>query len=207
MKKKTITHQVYTDGSCTKNPGGHGSYCVIFIENNQVSYELHQAFYETTSPRMEIMGILAALRFIDKEDYMKYNYDFFSDSEYVVKTINLWMNSWARIGWNRCEKKNIDLWHEIYNLWDRKRFSIKWIKGHNVNQWNETADMFCTQTIEEAMRGELPWSQDKYYNKPFIVDEENMKKIPQRKPRPKQSLEEIQAYLRAQVGYKEPVSK
>lgn len=172
-KQPKENHSVYTDGSCTANPGGQGSFASIFVENNQDYYHIGQPYKTTNSPRMEIMGVLAALRFITEEQsHLNHRYDFYSDSEYVVRTINSWMYGWAKIGWDKCEKKNTDLWKQIHSLWDKKKFTISWIKGHNGNKWNEMADSICLELIREAQDGEIEWLEDYGYinRKPEQMD-------------------------------------
>lgn len=218
MKHKPQVHQVYTDSSCTQNPGGKGAYVALFIENGTIYHETFDLFEKTNSPRMEVMGIHAALKFILHEQHELQNkYQFFSDSEYVVRSINEWMKGWARAGWNNCGKKNIDLWHEIYYLWDSTRFSIKWIRGHNGNQFNELADQFCTEVIRQAEAGEIKYRQDYWYDKNYRVNEEEIrKKYPQgpirRKrreyvPPRERTIEEIQAYIREEARKREERQK
>ena len=76
-------------------------------------------------------------------------FDIFSDSAYVVNTINnSWVEAWSCNGWQTVkgnDVKNRDLWEEFQNLRKevRKRgipVIIHKIKGHDGNTFNELAD-------------------------------------------------------------------
>ncbi|WP_407069869.1 RNase H family protein, partial [Loigolactobacillus coryniformis] len=71
----------------------------------------------------------------------------YSDSTYVVKGINEWMNKWMDKKWRGSsghQIKNIELWKDVASLWNRARevsnISIHHVKGHSDNQWNNYAD-------------------------------------------------------------------
>ena len=82
MKKVTI----YTDGSCSGNPGPGGYGCVLLY--GKYRKEISGGFKLTTNNRMELLACIAAL------EKLKYKCDvtLYSDSKYVVNNIK---KGWA----------------------------------------------------------------------------------------------------------------
>lgn len=94
---------IYTDGGCECNPGGRGGYGAVIINNNTGELtDISGGFRSTTNNRMEVMAVIKALEKIEKDTHIQ----LFSDSQYVIKTMN---------GMFR-KKKNIDLWKKLDKL-------------------------------------------------------------------------------------------
>lgn len=144
----------YTDGSCKTNPGPGGYACVLH-DVKRGRYEGYYGFEkETTNNRMELMGMFTALEYISKkidgvegwEIEGREEITIFSDSQYVVKGINEWMQGWNRNGWKNAAKeavKNPDIWQKIYVLYNsikaelvhrNRGINIKWIKAHTITK-------------------------------------------------------------------------
>ena len=75
--------KVYTDGSY-KSSTHRGGYAAVITHNDLVIKVLHEGFVNTTNNRMEIMGVLAALRYYKTP----MDIELYSDSSYVVNSIN-----------------------------------------------------------------------------------------------------------------------
>lgn len=148
----------YTDGACSKNgsknaTGGFGMVCV---KDNEYIVDQKQQFFteNVTNNRMELEGILAAIRHIHENEY---DTDFmipiiYSDSAYCVNTINDWMYRWERNGWlksNNTTPENLDLIQTIYNLKEKEnyQFILERIPGHAGHKWNEYVDGLATGRI------------------------------------------------------------
>ena len=102
---------IYTDGGCECNPGGRGGYGAVIINNNTGEFtDISGGFRSTTNNRMEVMAVIKALEKIKKDTHVQ----LFSDSQYVIKTMN---------GMFR-KKKNIDLWKKLDKL--AVAFEIEW---------------------------------------------------------------------------------
>jgi len=106
---------VYTDGSYFKNTDTGGYGIVILFDDKAI--DLSRGFSNTTSNRMELMGVIVALERVE-EFVNGYNLTIFSDSKYVINAVEKgWIESWAHADWVRTngkELKNSDLWKRFY---------------------------------------------------------------------------------------------
>lgn len=116
---------IYTDGCCLKNPGGKGGYGAVLIYRGH-RREIKQGYRSTTSNRMELMGVIAALGLL-KEPC---NVTVYSDSQYVIKTMH------GRFG----EGANHDLWDKLREVSKGHYVQYVWLRGHNGDAHNERAD-------------------------------------------------------------------
>lgn len=100
-------YTIYTDGSY-KPTTGQGGYASIIIQDGEVQTILTQGFINTTNNRMELLGLLSALKHFDEP----IKAEVFSDSSYVVNSITQGhYKTWLK---NKDEsKKNLDIWDEI----------------------------------------------------------------------------------------------
>lgn len=126
--------EIYTDGSCLKNPNGPGGWAFIFIEEDGTIFSKSDGEKSTTNNRMELTAVIEAIKFIiDKSK----EYKIYSDSQL---TINCATGKWKR-------KKNLDLWEKYDNEIKGKNIIFEWVKAHNGNKYNEIVDKFA---YEEA---------------------------------------------------------
>ena len=135
---------IYTDGACKGNPGP-GGWGALIIENG-VEYEIYGGEGNTTNNRMEIMALIMALRSIDKKSEITV----FTDSTYVQKGINEWIDKWKINGWrtsNRKDVKNKDLWVQLDSLNSKIRVNWMWVKGHSGHPENDRADFLANQGV------------------------------------------------------------
>ena len=153
-----MTIQLYTDGSCSKNGSkeNFGGYAVILTINNKSVKIYKESKSNTTNNEMEMMAVLQAIKIakiLTKTN--KREIEIFSDSAYVVNTVNTWMNSWAANNWiKKSDKKppeNLEIVKEIYSLMQFERcIKIKKIKGHFGEEFNELADQMAKEATKEA---------------------------------------------------------
>ncbi len=129
---------VYTDGACSGNPGPGGWGAVL--EYNGQRREMSGGERETTNNRMELTGVIEALRAL-KEPC---NVTLVSDSKYVIDALTKgWARSWRARGWVKSDKKpalNSDLWAVLLELCERHTVHCQWIKGHAGHPENERCD-------------------------------------------------------------------
>lgn len=133
---------VFTDGSCSGNPGP-GGWGVVYVVNGEVVAQEHGAEPHTTNNRMEFTAMIRGLRMLGPAEEM----DVYTDSQLVVNTLTQWAKGWERNGWKRRdgEVKNLDLVQEAYALAkERPLAHIRWIKAHDGSRWNEYADSLAT---------------------------------------------------------------
>lgn len=133
--------KIYADGACrgnqnTTNIGGYG---VVLIYKDSIK-ELNNAFQDTTNNRMEILSVIEGLKSLKRFDIPV---EIYSDSQYVVNTIN---NGWRK-------NANLDLWAELDRLIE-KFDSVKFIKvkGHSDNNYNNRADKLANIAMDNYKR-------------------------------------------------------
>lgn len=127
MDKETV---IYTDGaySSSRNQGG---WAFVVVQNNEVIYKEYDGLINTTNNRMEIMGVLKALEWINK-NLIPLPIKIYTDSMYVIGTLTL---NWKM-------KKNIDLWQILIPLVN-KDIEYLHVKGHDGNKFNEECDKWA----------------------------------------------------------------
>ena len=122
--------EIYTDGaySSSRNQGG---WAFVVVQNNEVIYKEYDGLINTTNNRMEIMGMLKALEWINKNS-IPLPIKIYTDSMYVIGTLTL---NWKM-------KKNIDLWQILIPLVN-KDIEYLHVKGHDGNKFNEECDKWA----------------------------------------------------------------
>ena len=132
--------EIYTDGSCLKNPG-NGGWAAIIIkegENNEIS----GSEKDTTNNRMELLAPINALKKMSPNEQII----IYTDSKYVKLGITEWINKWVINKWKTSKKedvKNKDLWIELYNLNESLNVKWSWVKAHAGNKINEKVDLLA----------------------------------------------------------------
>lgn len=155
--------RIFTDGACSENPGPGGWAVIINTTNKCHTFSGNEC--STTNNRMELRAVIEAFkRIVGKEKQFckpRHEYDIYSDSAYVVNTINNnWIDVWQRNNWQTTKHedvKNKDLWEEFNNL--RKEINtlnvcvtLNKIKGHSGNTFNELVDKLAR---EESMKAKV----------------------------------------------------
>lgn len=129
---------IYTDGACSGNPGPGGWGAIL--EWNGVEKELSGGEPETTNNRMELTGVISALRAL-KEPCRVHLY---TDSKYVCDAVTKrWVYGWRAKGWIKSDKKpalNVDLWEQLLPLLEYHSVAWHWVKGHAENEKNNRCD-------------------------------------------------------------------
>lgn len=138
--------EAFTDGACRGNPGPGG--WGVLLRYNGHEKRLFGGEAETTNNRMELMAVIKALESLNKQCKVKVT----SDSQYVLKGINEWMENWKKRGWKTAAKKpvkNVDLWQRLDKVRDNHDVEWVWVKGHSGHIENEIADELANQGIDE----------------------------------------------------------
>ena len=134
---------IYTDGASRGNPGP-GGYGIVMIYGNKTK-ELSAGYRHTTNNRMELLAVIVALENLKTN---KIPVTIYTDSQYVVNSIEKkWVDGWIKNDF-KGGKKNKDLWTRYYTL--AKPFTIKmvWVKGHADNIYNNRCDILATQAAD-----------------------------------------------------------
>jgi ribonuclease HI len=141
---------IYTDGSSRGNPGP-GGYGIVLISGSHRK-ELAQGFKHTTNNRMELLGVIEALKALKR----RCKVDLYSDSQYVVHAIEKkWLEGWKRKNWRTSNKekvKNVDLWLKLDELLNVQEVTFHWVRGHNGHPENERCDVLA---VAAASKGPL----------------------------------------------------
>ena len=124
--------QIYTDGSCLKNPGGPGGWAFTVLENEE-QWTMSGGDPCTTNNRMELQAIIEALEFVQGNEYVIY-----TDSELTMKCAT---GIYKR-------KANKDLWDRYEKALNCRKLNWVWIKAHNGNFMNEYVDRLARQEAE-----------------------------------------------------------
>ena len=134
MKKVTI----YTDGSCSGNPGPGGWGAVLMYGKHKL--ELSGGEPSTTNNRMELTAAVEALSRLNEPCEV----ELYSDSRYPVDGLEKgWAASWKKRGWRRKDGApalNPELWDRLLELTVVHRVTLHWVKGHAENEWNNRCD-------------------------------------------------------------------
>ena len=139
--------RIYTDGACSGNPGD-GGWCAILVYKN--TEKVISGFVpDTTNNRMEMLSVIEGLKALKESCEV----EIYSDSEYVVDSINLKrIDEWIKKGWKtsaKTEVKNIDLWKEILSLLDKHKVSFIKVKGHSDNEYNNRCDKIAVSEYKK----------------------------------------------------------
>jgi len=141
--------EIYTDGSCSGNPG-RGGWGFVIVDNGKVIIQKSGFNEETTNNRMEMQAVIEALQEVKEKTFSNCQFTLFTDSSYVKNGITQWINKWKLNGWKSSSKapvKNQDLWLLLDSLSSRfgSSLSWKWVKGHAGNKFNEQCDRLATE--------------------------------------------------------------
>lgn len=120
---------IYTDGSCSPNPG-KGGWAFVFIKNNR-EWCVSGGEKKTTNNKMELTAVIRALEFNSEE----INFKIYSDSRYVI---NCAKGEWRKL-------KNVKLWEEYGVVSKNKNIEWVWVKGHSGDRYNDLVDELAKQ--------------------------------------------------------------
>lgn len=133
---------VFTDGSCSGNPGS-GGWAAVRVAAGELLAERAGGEAATTNNRMELQAMIAGLELVRPGEVV----EVYSDSRLVVQTLTGWAAAWERRGWARRggEVSNLELVQEAYALAKaRPGARIQWLRAHNGSRWNEYVDALAT---------------------------------------------------------------
>ncbi len=139
---------IHTDGACKGNPGPGGWGAVL--EYGNASRELLGGEAHTTNNRMELTAVIEALNALKRPCKVSV----VTDSQYVQKGVEHWMQDWKRRGWKTAAKKpvaNQDLWQRLDQALQRHDVNWQWVRGHQGHSGNERADALANRGVEAVM--------------------------------------------------------
>ncbi len=172
--------ELYTDGSCERNPGAGGlAYIIKYFDTPEGSdfpekkeIEFSQGYRLTTNNRMEILAGVMGMQQVadicqnDPTWAQVGQLVLRSDSEYFCKAINQrWLDKWKDNNWMTSgfqgskpkPVKNKDLWEQVIACQERLRgmsinLVVEWVKGHNGDEYNERCDKLAVAATKDTNR-------------------------------------------------------
>jgi ribonuclease HI len=138
VKKITL----FSDGSALGNPGP-GGYGVILRYKGK-ERELSGSEMHTTNNRMELLGVIEGLKALKEGCEV----EIVSDSSYVVKGINEWLENWIKKDFKKV--KNPDLWREYIEVSKPHKIKATWVRGHDGHEENERCDKLARDEAQKA---------------------------------------------------------
>ena len=152
---------VFTDGSCIKNKSG--IYCGYGIHYPNSEFKDSSKAFEhepLTNQRTELYAIYKTLKQVDRKSIFN-NLTIYSDSEYSIKSMTVWINQWKKNGWKTANKKpvlNQDIIKKIDEILQKHIGKINFIhvpahtgKQDNLSKWNDIADGLAKKGAESMM--------------------------------------------------------
>ena len=147
---------IYVDGSCIRNLGP-GGYAAIIIAPDSTQRRIIGSESHTTNSRMELTAAIAGLQEFRERTELTVK----SDSQYLIRGMNEWLDAWKERGWRKADNKpveNPDLWKRLNSLELRHRITWTWVRGHAGDQMNELADRLAWEAAqrEAAKLADVP---------------------------------------------------
>jgi len=91
---------------------------------------------------MELLGVIEGLKRLKEPCRV----EVISDSSYVVKAINEWLEGWIRRDFKKV--KNIDLWRAYIEAAAPHTVHGTWVRGHDGHPENERCDVLARTEAE-----------------------------------------------------------
>lgn len=139
MKRITL----FSDGSALGNPGPGGYGTILRYHGKERIISGGES--HTTNNRMELLGVVEGLKALKEPCEV----EVISDSSYVIKGINEWLENWVKRDFKKV--KNPDLWLEYIKVSRQHVVIGTWVKGHDGHEENERCDAIA-RTKAEAFR-------------------------------------------------------
>ena len=138
MKKITL----FSDGSALGNPGPGGYGTILRYGTKEKEIVGGEGY--TTNNRMELLGVIEGLKALKESCEV----EIVSDSSYVVKGINEWLENWIKRDFKKV--KNPDLWREYIEVSKPHKIKATWVRGHDGHEENERCDKLARDESQKA---------------------------------------------------------
>jgi len=141
---------IYTDGSSSLKTGNASWAFAVLDEHQNIIHQNAEYVKGGYIGRMELTALTKAVEYVDQLNYSFDEIHFYSDSQYVINSINKkWIQGWHERLWMNV--KNADIWKEFYLVFKNmpKHVFFHHIKGHQKDEvsvhakWNNYVDQMC----------------------------------------------------------------
>lgn len=145
--------KIYTDGSCSSNPGPGGWAAIIIKEGSDPSTtDISGSDPATTNNRMEMMAVIEGLRAVSKDPSISSKpIEVYSDSAYIVNCFrDGWWKKWVQNGWISSAQKpveNKDLWEILISFHKQGNVQFKKVKAHATDAINNRCDELAKKAV------------------------------------------------------------
>jgi len=142
--------RLWTDGCCLKAPGrldGPGGWALVVEEDGEVIHTEVEGHDLTTPLRMELHGVIAALRYARGR-----RLEVCCDAKVVVDCVmEGHVQRWKHRNWTKAPggEEEVPLWRRIEELLYGSLTTLTWVRGHSGLPFNELAD----ELADVAARG------------------------------------------------------
>ncbi|MGH7671544.1 MAG: ribonuclease H family protein [Gemmatimonadales bacterium] len=150
---------VHADESCLGNdstkpsPGGNAALVEAPAGDSVARWDFYECAPQTTNNKMALAGAIAALEWIRRQ-WRHARVRYVSDSEYLVKGMNVWIKDWKARGWRRKggAVENLELWQKLDQVANAHTVDWQWIEGHAGHAKNEYANDLAIRAAERQER-------------------------------------------------------
>ncbi|HEX9611042.1 MAG TPA: ribonuclease H [Gemmatimonadales bacterium] len=151
---------VHADESCLGNdstkpsPGGNAALIEARAGDSVARWDLFECSPQTTNNRMALAGAIATLEWIRRQ-WKRARVIYVSDSQYLVKGMNEWVEGWQARGWRRKggALENLELWQKLVQAEQaHEDVTWAWVEGHAGHAKNEYANDLAIGAAERQER-------------------------------------------------------
>ena len=132
---------LFSDGSCLGNPGAGGWAYILRFNKAQKKESGGEVF--TTNNQMELKAAIMGLKALKEPCEVR----LFTDSSYVVNSINEWLANWQKRNFKNV--KNVELWQEYLKISKPHKVVASWVKGHAGHPENEECDQMARDEAQK----------------------------------------------------------
>lgn len=150
---------VHADESCLGNdsskpsPGGNAALIEAPAGDSFARWDFFECAPQTTNNKMALAGAIGVLEWIRRQ-WQHARVRYVSDSEYLVKGMNVWIKDWKARGWRRKggAVENLELWQKLDQARAAHDVEWKWVLGHAGHAKNEYANDLAIHAAERQQR-------------------------------------------------------
>jgi len=136
---------VYSDGGGER---GSSAAAACIIDSERGRERIVVGLGGATNNESEIFGGLLGITIIAARSGGSAVIDWYSDSEYTLKSASVYILNWQKNGWrtaNRQAVKNLGLWRTYLEAKRNLTIHPHHVRGHSGHPENEECDRICTQ--------------------------------------------------------------